>query len=932
VSAGSSLNRKLLRLALGVQLLVAIATLGSVAWVNLRQEQRRSREIEAQVRESIATRANVMVDNHALALRGLVLDNAFTDIQKLVEHAVGADHDVLYGVYVSVDGKPGAYASPTLPRGEPRDFAKQWTELSLPADSWKSDRQSQRETTQFGQKVLEVSRPVIDEGEVLGVIYYGFSTQPLLQALDQVRAESRSALTNALTSITLAVLLTTLLGFVLAKRAASRITRPLESLTQAAQTIAAGEKGVRVQVKTQDELEVLAGAFNRMQEANEDAMAQLNKAMEAALVASRLKSEFLANMSHEIRTPMNGIIGVSRLMLRLPLEGKLRRYAETVETSANSLMTIINDILDFSKMEAGKYTLQSVAFDPAATLQEVAELQSSRAWDKGLELVCRQAPGLPQLVVGDPDRYRQVLNNLVGNAVKFTDHGEVFIELSVDEEKDGSLILRTIVQDTGIGIKESELSKLFDAFSQVDGSMVRRHGGTGLGLAISRHLTELMGGKIGVKTEPGVGSTFWFTIEVKPAGAPKRRQLNMFPEGRRALVVEANRRWARIIQEHTEAWGLRCEVLQDGQPALERLRSASNDQRYDVAVVGAQLRDISIEAFVRELRGVPGAQTMPLIVLTQLGANATLSEVEREVTAQIAKPLRLSELYNCIVGSLSGNIRMSSGAHLQAPVVRADRGRLLIVDDNEINQYVAIEQVEQAGFEADVASNGEIAVAKVKANRYVAVLMDCQMPVMDGYTATRLIREWEGDRQHTPIIALTAHAMVGEREKVLSAGMDDYLSKPLKPQSLERMLDRYVTSATGDMCPANEPEPGPAELDSTITRSPRLSALFIAHAPKTLDDLDAALAAGDAAAARASAHKLKGSCLAIGAALLAQAAEAVQQASEAKDLDSARQHAAELTAKFPGVLARLTQELAEAGEKSVPPRSAGSKPPVIGRS
>jgi signal transduction histidine kinase/CheY-like chemotaxis protein len=908
-------------------LLVAIATLGSVAWVNLHQEQRRSREIEAQVRESIASRANVMVDNHALALRGLVLDNAFTDIQKLVEHAVGADRDVVYGVYVSVDGSPGAYASPTLPRGEARDFTKHWTELSLPADSWKSDRPNQRETAQFGQNVLEVSRPVIDEGEVLGVIYYGFSTQPLLRALAQVRAESRSALTTALTSITLAVLLSTLLGFILAKRAASRITRPLESLKQAAESIATGKKGVRVQIRTQDELEVLAGAFNHMQAANEDAMSQLSKAMEAAIVASRLKSEFLANMSHEIRTPMNGIIGVSRLMLRMPLEGKLRRYAETVDTSANSLMTIINDILDFSKMEAGKYALQSVSFDPAATLQEVAELQSSRAWDKGLELVCRQAPGLPQLVVGDPDRYRQVLNNLVGNAVKFTDHGEVFIELSVDEKKDGSVVLRTLVQDTGIGIKESDLSKLFDAFSQVDGSMVRRHGGTGLGLAISKHLTELMGGKIGVKTELGVGSTFWFTIEVKPSAEQKRAPPNAFPEGRRVLLVEANRRWARIIQEHMEAWGLRCEVLQDGLPALERLRKAGTERAYDIAVVGAQLRDVSIETFVRELRGVPGAQTLPLIVLTQLGANATLSEVEREVTAQIAKPLRLSELYNCIVGSLSERIRLSSGRQPQAPMVKAGRGRLLIVDDNEINQYVAKEQVEQAGFEADIAPNGEVALAKLKSNRYNAVLMDCQMPVMDGYTATRLIREWEGDRQHTPIIALTAHAMVGERDKVLAAGMDDYLSKPLKPKSLERMLNRYVTSVTGGASSESEAATGPADLDPSITRSSRLAALFIAHAPKTVEEMNAALAAGDATAARASSHKLKGSCLAIGASLLARTAEAVQRAAEAKDLDTARQHATEFSVGFPGVLARLTQELADAGKKSAPPRSGNSRPP-----
>jgi signal transduction histidine kinase/CheY-like chemotaxis protein len=922
--ARSTLNRKLLRLVLGVQLMVAIATIGSVAWVNLRQEQRRLKEIEAQVQETIATKANAMVDNHALAMRGLVLDNTFTDIQKLVQHAVREDRDVIYGVFVSADGTPWAYASPTLPDGEPQDFLKQWTELSLSPDSWKNDKPRRREVMQFKQRVIEVSRPVIDNGEVLGMVCYGFSTEPLRLALEQVRADSRSALKTTLGSITLAVLLSTLIGFFLVKRAASRIVRPLESLTKAAQAIASGEKGVRVHVQTHDELEVLASAFNHMQQANEDALTQLSKAMDAALEASRLKGEFLANMSHEIRTPMNGIVGVSRLILRMPLEGKLRRYAETIETSANALMTIVNDILDFSKMEAGKYTLQSVAFDPTVLLQEVAELQSSRAADKALELIYRRAPNVPQMVTGDPDRYRQILNNLVGNAVKFTDHGEVFIELSVDEQREDSVVLRTIVQDTGIGINEGATARLFDAFSQVDGSMVRRHGGTGLGLAISKHLAELMGGKIGVKSEPGVGSTFWFTIEVQRSDAPTCPVPRRFVENRRALVVEANRRWARIIQEHMETWGLQCDVVQDGQPALERLRDKMHENPYDVAVIGAQLRDLSIELFVRELRGIPGAKKLPLIVLTQLGVNATLTEVANEVIAQIAKPLRLSELYNCLLRTFAGSPRASGAPRLAPRPPNTGRGRLLIVDDNEINRYVAAEQIDDAGFEADVACNGQEAVDMVKATRYAAVLMDCQMPVMDGYTAAQRIREWEADRQHTPIIALTAHAMVGERDKVLAAGMDDYLSKPLKPHSLERMLDRYVRIETQTAIAINS-QPAPLELDTTIHRSGRLSTLFIMHAPKTLAEVDAALAAEDAGAARASAHKLKGSCLAIGAVPMADAAEAVQRAAEALDLAAARQRTSELHTRLSDVIALLSKELADAG--AVKPRTGSSKPP-----
>jgi signal transduction histidine kinase/CheY-like chemotaxis protein/HPt (histidine-containing phosphotransfer) domain-containing protein len=925
----NSLNRKLLRLVLGVQVLVAIATLGSAAAVNLRQEQRRSREIEAQVRENMRSKANAMVDNHALAMRGLALDLAFTDMQKLVEHAVAADRDVVYGVFVSAEGVPWAYSSPTLPVGGSQDFSKQSAELSLVPKSWAKGVPGQREVDRFGERIVEVWRPVMNEGEILGVIYYGFTTAPLVKALAQVRAESRSARTATLSLIALGSLLSTLIGFVLVSRASSRIARPLAKLTEAADAIASGAKGVRVEVHTDDELEVLAGAFNQMQEANEEAMDQLSRAMEAALEASRLKGEFLANMSHEIRTPMNGIIGISKLMLRMPLEGKLRRYTETIETSANSLMTIINDILDFSKMEAGKYTLQSLDFDPGVLLQEVAELQSGRASDKGVELVCRRAPDVPGFVIGDPDRYRQILNNLIGNAVKFTDQGEVFVDLSVDEQRSDSLVLRTVVQDTGIGISEGAQAQLFEAFSQLDGSSVRRHGGTGLGLAISKHLVELMGGKIGLKSDLGVGSSFWFTMEVKRSETPARRKIPKFPDGTRAIVVEANRRWARIIQEHLEAWGLRCDVVQDGRPALDRLKGTT-EQSYDFAVVGAQLRDIGIEAFVRELRALPGAKKLPLILLTQLGANAPLSEVEAEVAGQLAKPLRLSELYNCIQGVFHRGMTSSGRPTAAEPTAKTGRGRLLVVDDNETNQYVAMEQATAAGFDVDIARHGEEAVEKIKVGRYAAVLMDCQMPVMDGYTAARLIRQWEGNERHTPIIALTAHAMVGERDKVMAAGMDDYLSKPLKPHTLEHMLARYIGEETAAAPPAPEGDTAAVELDPSIPRAIGLSELFIKHAPRTLKTLEDALAASDATAAREAAHKLKGSCLVVGAGLAAEVAYSAQRTAESKDLDAARRHASELRTLLDRVLSLLEREIAEKRRPAKPTRSTPPSPAEAG--
>jgi CheY-like chemotaxis protein/HPt (histidine-containing phosphotransfer) domain-containing protein len=639
-------------------------------------------------------------------------------------------------------------------------------------------------------------------------------------------------------------------------------------------------------------------------------MQKLSDAMEAALEASRLKSEFLANMSHEIRTPMNGVIGMIRLILKMPLEGKLRRYAETVDTSASALMTIINDVLDFSKMEAGKYTLQSVPFDPGTVLQEVAELLSGRAYDKAIELVYRRGADVPQIVTGDPDRYRQILNNLVGNAIKFTDHGEIFVELTLDHADEDGYTLRTIVQDTGIGISKEDQEKLFNAFSQVDGSMVRQHGGTGLGLAISKRLADMMGGQVGLVSERGVGSKFWFTITVKRSQAPTRAALSSLPQGRRAIVVEGSRRWCRIIEEHLVAWGLHCDVFQDGKPALERLQGLGPDEGYDIAVVGAQLRDVAIEAFVKGLRKKYSAKQLPLIVLTQLGATATLSEVEKEVAAQIAKPLRLSELYDCIVGTFAG-----TGIPVQAPRAKTrsvkNRGkRILVVDDNDINQFVATEQIETLGFGADVASNGAEAVEKIKAGTYAIVLMDCQMPVMDGYTAARTVREWEGNQRHIPIIALTAHAMAGERDKVLAAGMDDYLSKPLRTHALERMLDRYL----GEDGPANDVEATQEEqverpeLDATIERSPKLIELFISRVPDNLCELENAIKTQDARRVREKAHKLKGSCLALGAEVMAYEAEALQFESEQGHLEKAAERAKVLWEQYDRVCVLLQRD------------------------
>ncbi len=912
----TTLKRKLLKIVLGVLTLVALSILGLVSYLNMRTEQVRLVEIESQVRAKIESKARVLVDNHALALRGLVADNVFSDIKTLVERAVTTDDDIVYGLFVSAEGQPWAYTSPsTLSLSDPQAQLEKWTELGLTRAAANVSDERERTATLFKQNVFEVARPVMSDGELLGTVRYGFSTDQLRIALNRARADSQRALYTLLQTIALCVVCSTLIGFVWVTRAATHIVKPLNDLKIATDRIAAGEKGVRVHVDSDDEIQALATAFNGMQEANEETMRKLSEAMEAALEASRLKSEFLANMSHEIRTPMNGVIGMIRLILQMPLDSKIRRYAETVDVSAGALMTIINDILDFSKMEAGKYDIQTAPFEPGTILQEVAELLAGRAHAKGLELVYRKTPEVPAIVTGDPDRYRQIVSNLVGNAVKFTDVGEVYVEQTLDEQTEGGYLIRTTVQDTGVGISKEDQEKLFSAFSQVDGSMVRKHGGTGLGLAISKRLAEMMGGEIGVSSEPELGSRFWFTILVKASDAPKRSALASLPDERRVLVVEGNKRWCQIIEEHLLAWGLSCDVFQSGKEALRELERESA-RPYDIAVIGALLRDSTIESFVQQLRKNPSAKTIPLIALTQLGESATLSEVENELAAQLTKPLRLSELYDCIVGAFSGRRDTRSQPRLAVRRSGSSDKTVLVVDDNEINRFVAREQVETVGYRVETASNGQIAVEMIKKHDFVLVLMDCQMPVMDGYTAVAEVRKWEKDvGKHTPIIALTAHAMAGERDKVLAAGMDDYLSKPLRAHALEKMLDRYVaTKHTTKTQHQSEPTNSSA-LDGEIERSARLIELFLDQVPKTLTELENSIRE-DQGNTRALAHKLKGSCLALGARLMADEAEMLQHEAERKDFNLASTRAAALRDQFERVRQLLLSEL----EKKKPRR------------
>ncbi len=490
---------------------------------------------------------------------------------------------------------------------------------------------------------------------------------------------------------------------------------------------------------------VIARVMRRMQMRIDE----LEAAAERAREVERTKGEFFANMSHEIRTPMTSVLGVVKLMQTQPLDGKLKRYVETIDASANALLTILNDILDFSKLEAGKYTIDAVPFQPHVVLREVAELASGRAHEKGVELVYRTDPAVPSVAVGDPSRLKQVLMNLVGNAVKFTDKGEIFVEADVAARTDAGFALRFAVHDTGIGIAAADLPMLYEAFSQVDGSPLRRQTVTGLGLAICKRLVKLMGGDISVDSQPGVGSVFTFTVALANDG--RRASSSDAPRpalpARRVLVVESSRRSGNVIAEHLATWGVEHEIAV-GQAAPE-------EKKFDVVVVGTAVDALE----VRDL--ATGRVT------------------------KLTKPLRSSELYDCLAGTSD-----KPAAPLEQGPKPVSLGTILVADDNEVNRFVIVEELELRGYRVETVSNGADALERVKRGGLLAVLMDCQMPLMDGYAATREIRRWEASTGslRVPIIALTAHAMASERGRVLEAGMDAYISKPFRTASLEEVL------------------------------------------------------------------------------------------------------------------------------------------------